>query len=1078
MKKKFFSYFKALIRACSQKTSMLITVASLLMMAGVMSASGSPLQQKTVVGTITDGNGNNMPGVSVVVRGTTLGTLTDAAGKYSIAGVPQDAMLVYSFIGMATQEISVNGRSLIDVVMVEEAVGLDEVVVIGYGTQKKVNLTGSVDAVSGEKLQNRAATKVADLIKGTSPNLQINMDMHGGEPGAESSLNIRGMGSIQGNAAPLVLVDGVEMNLSNVDPESIESFSVLKDASASAIYGSRAPFGVILITTKSGAKNQRIRIQYNTNQTLNTPVRYPSFVDAQTWVTAYNQANINAGLAPVYSAEQIDRITRYMEGTFQYEYDPDKPISNIWAGRREGNANYDWPQMMIKDFSHSQKHNINVSGGDEKTQYYVSGGFIEQEGLYTYGNDSYSRYNFLTNFTSQITDWLSFKSSIKYANGNAEHPDGYTTVGREHLFIAFIQFAPMMPMYNVNGTIQSPFVNLMQKGGRQNIETNDFFITVSSEIEPIKGWKTNLSYNHNIIADRTTDNPHPVWVELGNGAFGNIGKPEAMYYSDFSQTKYSLFNAVTSYEKSLSNHYFKILGGFEQELRFYSGLNSTGTQLITEAVPSLSTSLGDKTVTDAIWHWATEGFFGRFNYNFREKYLLELSARYNGSSRFAKESRWGLFPSASVGYNISKENFWEGFKPYVNTLKIRGSYGSLGNQNVNNYLYLSRIPVYNELNWILDGQRPPYSTVPGLISDDLTWETITTLNIGADASFLKQRMEFVFDWYNRITTDMLGPSETLPYLLGASTPTRNNAELSTRGFEMVLKWKDRLSSGFSYNAQISVGDNKSKILKYKNDKGLISTWYNGKDVGEIWGYVTDGLIQEAGEEMPDQSYLYATWGPGDMKYKDLNGDGKINPGTSTLDDHGDLKVIGNTTPRYNIGLGAGFEWKGFDFNMLWHGVGKRDYYPDANSMIFWGLNNGWGASSLMKDSWSLDYWRPADETNMLGPNTDAYFPKPYFTAQLNKNRQVQSRYVLNAAFMRLKNLQIGYSIPKRLVNKITLQQARIYISGENLLVLTKLPKNHDPETSIASSPENGGYNSAGVIYPISTSLSLGVNLTF
>jgi len=1037
------------------------------------------LQQQKVTGTVVNDRNEPLPGVTVLVKVTTLGTLTDADGKFTFNNLPAGSTLVFSFIGMQTQEIEVGNKNLINVTLLEESIGLDEVIVIGYGTQKKINLTGSVDAVSGDKLKNRSATKLADLIVGTSPNLQVAMDLHGGEPGAESSLNIRGMGSIQGSAAPLVLVDGVEMNLSNVDPESIESFSVLKDASASAIYGSRAPFGVILITTKGGRKNERIHIQYNTNQTINSPIKYPSFVDALTWATAYNQANANAGLAPVYSAEQVDRITRYMDGSFPYEYDPEKPISNIWAGRREGNANNDWPQIMVRDHSFSQKHNINVSGGDEKTQYYVSGGYLKQEGLYTYGNDSYQRYNFLTNFTSQITPWLNFKSSVKYANSNADHPDGYTTVGREYLFIAFIQFAPMMPFYNVNGTIQSPFVNLMNKGGRLNVETNDLFLTVGTEIEPVKGWKTNFSYNHNIIGETSTDNPHPVWVELGNGALGNIGKPESMYYSNFAQTKYSLFNVVTSYEKTLGENYFKALAGYEKELKLYSGLGATGTQLITDAVPSLSTALGDKTVTDALWHWATEGIFGRLNYNFREKYLLELSARYNGSSRFAKESRWGLFPSASVGYNISKEDFWGGIKPYVNALKIRGSYGSLGNQNVSNYLYLSRIPVQNELNWILDGQRPPYATVPGLISDDLTWETITTLNLGMDAGFLKQRLELVFDWYNRKTTDMLGPSETLPYLLGASTPTRNNAELSTKGFELILKWKDRLSNDFSYNAQITIGDNKSKILKYKNDKGLIGTWYNGMDVGEIWGYVSDGLIQEAGETMPDQSYLYATWGPGDMKYKDLSGDGKINPGTSTLEDHGDLKVIGNTTPRYNFGIGAGFNWKGFDFSMLWYGVGKRDFYPDNYSMIFWGLNGGgFGASSLTKNSWSLDYWRPADETNLLGPNTDAYFAKPYFTSQMNKNRQTQSKYVLNAAFIRLKNLQLGYTLPQRISDKLYLQQARIYISGENLLSLSKLPKNHDPETAIASAPAYGGFSSSGVIYPMARSLSVGINLTF
>jgi len=1028
---------------------------------------------------VTDTGGKPLPGVTVLLKGTTTGTITDTDGEFSLV-IPSGAeFLQFSFVGMRTQDIPIEGKTTFNVAMEEDIIGMEEVVVVGYGTQKKINLTGSIDVVSGEQIQNRSAAKVAELIKGTSPNLTITMTNLGGEPGADSNWNIRGLGSISGDTSPLVLVDGVEMNLGNVDPESIESFSILKDASASAIYGSRAPFGVILITTKSGRKGEGVRIQYNTNQSLLTPIKYPSFVDALTWATAYNQANANAGLAPVYPDEMVDRIKRYMEGTFPYEYNPDKPISNMWAGRREGNANYDWPQIMIKDWSYTQKHNLNVSGGDLKTQYFLSGGYMEQEGFYNWGNDWYKRYNFLSNFSSQITDWFNFKSSLKYAKGESDYPDGYTTVGRQHLFIAFIQFAPMMPMYNINGTIQAPFVNLLQKSGRVKTETNDFFITLGGDLEPVKGWKTSLSFNHNIVGLRETDNPHPVYVELGDGSFGNIGKPEAMYYSTFSNTKYTLVNLISSYEKTINNHYFKLLAGYEQEEKFYSELDAIGTKLITEEVPSLSTSLGEKTVTDNLWHWATQGIFGRFNYNYMEKYLLEFSARYNGSSRFSKDSRWGLFPSASAGYNISKENFWVPVEPYINMLKLRGSYGSLGNQNVSNYLYLSRIPVGDELSWIIDNQRPPYAAVPALISDDLTWETITTVNLGLDAGFLNNHLEVNFDWYERITTNMLGPSVTLPYTLGASTPRENNAEMETKGFEIICSWKDRLGSDFSYNAKISLGDNRSTILKYMNEKGLIGTWYDGKEVGEIWGYISDGLIQQPGEEMPDQSYFHSKWGPGDMKYKDLNNDGKINPGTSTLDDHGDLAVIGNTSPRYNYSITAGFNWKGIDFNMFWHGVGKRDYFPDNYSMIFWGLNTAWGNSSLHKNSRSLDYWRPADETNILEPNTDSYFPKPYFTSETNKNRQTQSRYLLNAAFLRLKNLQIGYTLPQNISGKVFMQNVRIYVSGENLWTFSPgLPKNYEPETSVASTPAYGGYSSSGVIYPISTTLSLGLNLTF
>jgi len=730
---------------------------------------------------------------------------------------------------------------------------------------------------------------------------------------------------------------------------------------------------------------------------------------------------------------------------------------------------------MFKDFSFSQKHNVNVSGGNENTQYYIAGGFVDQEGMYAYGYDFYKRYNFLSNFSSQVTKWLNLSSSLKYTKSNTDYPLGITTVGRDYSFGEFITWSPMTPVYNINGTIQSSMIRVMQGTGRDKTENNDFLIALGAEFEPLKGWKTNVSYNHNVQTSRNTVNPRPVLVELGNGTFGNIGKPTSGYQSAFSQPTYSLFNALTSYEKTLSNHYFKALVGFEQEEKFYSNLSATGTNLITNEVPSLSTSLGGTTVDDDLYHWATQGAFGRLNYNYKEKYLAEFSARYNGSSRFAKEFRWGFFPSASAGYNISKEDFWDPIRPYVNTFKLRGSYGALGNQNVSNYLYLSTIRVTNELNWILNGERPPYATVPALISDDLTWETITTTNLGLDAGLFNNRLGVVFDWFKRITTNMIGPSETLPYTLGASTPFSNNAELSTKGFEISLSWEDKISSSFSYNTKISIGDSKSTILKYKNDKGLIDTWYDGKEFGEIWGFVTDGLIQNQGEAMPNQSKYYSIWGPGDMKYTDLNGNGVINDGSRILSDHGDLTVIGNTSPRYNIGLTSGFNWKGFDFSMFWQGIGKRDYYPHANSSLFWGMNNNFGSSAILKDSPALDYWRPANETNILGPNTDAYFAKPYFTAQTAKNRQTQSKFVLNAAYLRLKNVHVGYNVPQKLANKMFMQKARIFVSGENLLAISGLPKNYDPETVFAA---NLSSNTPGVIYPISSFLSMGINLTF
>lgn len=459
-----------------------------------------------------------------------------------------------------------------------------------------------------------------------------------------------------------------------------------------------------------------------------------------------------------------------------------------------------------------------------------------------------------------------------------------------------------------------------------------------------------------------------------------------------------------------------------------------------------------------------------------------MAARYNGSSRFPKENRFGFFPSASLGYVISQEEFWKPLESYVNNLKIRASYGSLGNQNVlpnqnaGNDLFYSRIPIYSELNWIINDGRPQYAGVPALISDQITWETVTTMNLGLDMLMLNSKLGVTFDWYNRTTSNMFGKAIELPYVLGATTPVTNNAKLETKGFELILSWNDQLTNGFAYNVKASLGDSRTTILEYINETGRIDTWYEGKPYGEIWGFQSDGLIQTAGEEMPDQSKYHANWGPGDMKYTDLNGDGIVNDGERTLDNHGDLMVIGNTSPRYNIGISAGANWKGVDFSMFWQGVGKRDFLPENSTPLFWGMTNAWAASGLYKNSPALDYWRPADESNALGPNTDAYLPKPYFTAETNKNRQNQTRYLLNAAYLRLKNVQIGYTLPLSWTEGV-FSRARIYFSGENLLTISSLPKVFDPETAIASDSREGGYLTSGVIYPMNRTYSFGLNLT-
>lgn len=1035
-----------------------------------------PLPPVEIRGRVVNQQGEPLPDVSVVIAGTRVGTTTNTDGRFTITA-PDDKNIVLevSSVGYQTKRVNAGRQTEVNITLEVDVSDLSDVVVVGYGTQKKANLTGAVASISNEVLENKPLPNVGEVLRGVSPNLNIDLGAYGAEPGAALSFNIRGMGSISGNSAPLILVDGVEMNINNLDPGTIENISVLKDASASAIYGSRAPFGVILITTKKGKKSEGVSVQYNNNLIIGKSLGIPHMENSLIFATVYNQAAINAGSPPQYPDEQMQRIKGFIEGTYKTEFDPANPTTSVFTGRRIGNANYDWPHILFRDYKFDQRHNVTVSGGSDKVQYYVSLGYFDQNGFYGVGYDEYKRYDLLANLSTQTTKWLKFNLSAKYANTHTDYPIGITTVERRYIGNSLFSFGPIQPRYNPDGSDANPLMRYLESSGRDKTDINDLLVTLGAEIEPIKGWKTNFSYNYNITEMNEGVVSLPVMVALGNGKFGNIGKPNSAYESRFSHSPYKLINVVTSYEKNLGNHYFKVLIGYEQEDRYYTSLYGRKENLISVSVPSISTALGEPTLQDNKYDWATQGVFGRVNYNFKEKYLLEFSARYNGSSRFDPASRWGFFPSASAGYHISKENFWKAIAPYVNQLKIRGSYGSLGNQNVAAYLYIPTVNVNPQTPWIINNARPPYASTPGIISENLTWETITMTNLGIDAGFLNNRLGLTFDVYNRKTTKMFGPQETLPYTLGTGTPTANNASLSTKGFELILNWNDRIGSNFSYNAQISIGDSRSKILQYRNESGFIDNWYNGKAAGEIWGFVTDGLIQTADEKMPDQTALYPKWGPGDMKYADINGDGKITEGLRTLTDHGDLTVIGNNTPRYNIGLAAGFNWKSLDFNMNWSGSLKQDYLPGFGVNTFWGLTNTWANSAVFKDAPVLDYWRPADESNILGPNTNAYFPKPYFSNETFKNRAPQSKYVLNAAYLRLRNLQVGYTLSADISRRVYIQKARVFISGGNLVTIKNLPKDVDPEQTIIGEE---GYNNNGSFYPMSTTFTIGVNLTF
>ncbi|MQY78249.1 MAG: SusC/RagA family TonB-linked outer membrane protein [Bacteroidetes bacterium] len=1027
-------------------------------------ATDEPSNEIIITGKVTDEVEHPLPGVNIIIKGTITGTITDVNGNYRVGVKNPDAVMVFSFVGYQTQEIPINGQKVIEVTMGNDVMGLEEIVVIGYGTQKKINLTGAVNNVSAVDLINRPVSHVTQVIQGILPNLNIYTTWQGGEPGAAQNLNIRGVGSLTGDYAPYILVDGVPMDINRVNPEDVESISVLKDAASSAIYGARAPFGVILITTKKGEKGEKFRLKYSNNIAYSSPTKLPESVNSLDFANAMNDASLNAGTAPIFNEETLSRIRGYLAGEITTETIEDPSIPNEWGYWFYGNANNDWWDIYYKDWTAMQKHNISIKGGTSGSAYYISTGFYDQQGQLNFADDRFTRYNVTGNFTSNVSNWLRIDFKTKYVRGKTDYPNAWSGYDRTVLYHNFTRNWPTNPLWLPDGNISiASTVPLLINAGKVRQFHNDLWITFGLELEPFKGWKTNAEYSWNNYSFKETDHKKTVYAYKVDGTKYSYYNSINQIKKEFSDDNYFLLNIRSSYEKSFGDHNFHLLLGFEEELKEESGLYGQRRGLVTDNVPSISTATGQEHVDDRVIQWATQGFFMRMNYNFKEKYLFEFDARYDGSSRFEKETRWGLFPSGSFGYNISKENFWELLKPYINNLKIRASWGSLGNQNVPYYLYIPILPVYTNLPWIFGNKRPVYTMAPGLVSPDLTWETATTFDVGFDAGFLNNRLLITLDWFVRTTTDMFGPAEAIPAVLGTSPSQENNATLETRGFEMIFSWKDRIGSNLNYNVRFVLGDNKSTIRKYNNPTKILSNWYEGEVIGTIWGYESDGFFQDAAEvdSWYDQSVFHARWQAGDIKYNDLDGNGKIDWGSNTLDDHGDKKIIGNSWPRYNFGITAGFKYKGFDFSMFWQGVAKRDIMFNSSDNVFWGFCGSMWQNSLYKQH--LDYWRP--------DNTDAYYPIPYMTEEHLKNTKPQAKYLQNASYLRLKNIQIGYTFPGEWTRKAAIENARIFFTGENLLTITPLTDLFDPEAT-------EGIFGAGKIYPIQTVLSLGVNLTF
>ena len=991
-------------------------------------------------GVVKDATGEPIIGASVSVKGTKNATVTDLDGNFTLSGVNKGTTIVISYIGYVNSEIKWNGTSL-NVTLAEDTQGLEEVVVVGYGTQKKVNLSGAVANVDGKVLENRPITNIGQGLQGVVPNLNVSMNS-GGAPGASSSYNIRGNTSLNGGS-PLVLVDNVQMDANLVNPEDVESISVLKDASSAAIYGARAAYGVILITTKKGRKSDKPTISFNATGYWQSPAKSYHNVNSMQYLKMMDEANKNDGGSG-----------RYFKAKYGYC------------------GNTDWWNELYKT-SFSQIYNASISGGNDRTTYYASLGMNDQKGILTAGDDKYKKYNANVNISSNITKWLNVSAKITHTYTSELHPTGGTTAMNPTAYSGLSAYSgmmkndlsPLMPVKHPDGHYagQGSYTNpiaIMEQGGNAKYRQNDLWMTGAVRITPIKGLVINADYTWNFYgrnANEHVRNFYDYTAVPGTENYYPWTNPSSITVSNYDDY-YQAFNVFAEYSLSLAEkHNFKVLVGYNQEKK-HNKYHWVGRKnLIDNDTPQINLAYGDTSTSGSESMWATNGLFFRFNYDFMGRYLFEFNGREDGSSKFAKGNRYAFFPSGSVAWRVSEEKFFEPLRSWWDNLKIRASYGSLGNQNVSgNFPYLATYGVSTKAGVLLGGTRPVAVYAPGLVSSSFTWETVNQLDLGIDGTWLNNRLSASFDWYRRDTKDMLTKGATLPSVLGTSVPRSNAANMKTTGWEVSVEWSDRLSCGLGYHIKGVLSDYQSEITKYSNETRLLSDYYVGQKIGEIWGLVSNGLFQSDEEAASwDQKAINGGhWSAGDVKFEDIDGDGKVTWGEGTVDKPGDRKILGNSTPRYAYGITAGADYKGFDFEMFWQGIGKRDYFGGWGGAQFWGFTDEW----CTPQTTSLDYWTE--------DNRDAYFPKLHHYSVNGSNHNTSSRYMLNAAYLRLKNVTLGYTVPSSLLKKVGIARLRVFVQGENLLTLTPMKvKFADPETL------------GNMTYPINKKISVGMNLT-
>lgn len=1091
----------------------ILSIAALLL----ATAIGLQAQNRTVQGTVLDSSQQPLPGVGVVLEGTTNGTVTNADGTYSLRVPASDVVLVFSSLGYQAQTVNVPAsQGVVNVTMEDDAMTLEETVVVGYGVQKKVNLTGAITAVESKQLENRSAHNLTTMLQGSVPGLNISTSS--GNPGSTGSLNIRGYTSITGGD-PLVLIDGIEGSINRINPQDVASISVIKDASSAAVYGARGAYGVILVTTKDGGEDKnKATVRYNgrwgvemptTSTDWETTGYWSVYTLNKFWYESKGSNYVN------YTAEDMRELLARVHDKTE---NPERPWVVIKDGKYKYYANTDWWHEMYNDVHPTTNHSVSVSGGNKAVKYYLSGQYDRQEGMVKARPDVYEKYNLRAKIDARINKYARISNNTNFWTGTYDFPgladiqDSFA-YGDRHAPACFtpknpdgtwVYFVDALGYRVANGRHWAYASNNLNLEKR-----SDFANTTELTITPVKHLTLKANYSYRTYTNHDTHRRNLIEYSQYPGqvvVYNNAGAFDNYMTEKISENIRKTWNVYGTYENTWNEaHHFTAMAGANYDSYHYKDVWSKGYDLITTELSDLdliSTATRAPEVNGGQTAWSTLGFFGRVNYDYKGRYLFEASARYDGSSRFAAGHKWGFFPSVSVGWRISEEPFFTPAKHVINNLKLRASYGTLGNQNVANYSYI-RLVNFNTFAAFNFGDNvmARYTNLDAPVASDKTWETSKQWNLGLDLAMLGNKLEFTAEAYIRDTVGMLTDGMDLPSVYGATVPQMNAADLRTKGYELSLSWRDSFKLGgrdFEYFVKPTLSEFRSNITKFNNETKLLSDYYEGMELGEIWGFHVLGLFESDAEAKEytskvDQSYCNANlnggWKAGDLKYADLGGnttydengnlisdepDGVIGIGKNTLQDHGDKIYLGNSLPRLHYGVQTGFSWAGFDVSVFFEGTGNHYWYPARLNFDFWGpYSYGYPAflaKNFLDNCWSED-------------NPNAYFPRPRSNVASNGGGElgrVNDRYIQNIRYLRFKNLTVGYEIPKKLISKIGLEQLRLYFSGENLAYwspITKVTNHLDPESCFdrGGDPVDDLNNTS---YPWQKTFMFGIDITF